>query len=591
MAFGTAGRVRRVGTTTGLIGVLALIVAACGGGDSGGATPDTATPPADSAGPRLESDATAPQPDERLVISSDDDLATLTIPAGQVGSDVSVTVRATDLPDGISAVDGVDVYSYRLEPSGLRFTKPAMLELRLPQSAEKSSTGIATAQTILITTGSDAVEPLVTTVWEDGDELVIAAEVTHFSEVHTATRASEPTRAYQLDATRTPALWGESFALKVTGREPATLEYDSERGLEARYRTEVSVNPETWDGFTPDPDSFADNTQPFVAFVCDEHSEVYQPISVLVEEFSQREDDATGFDGGWFTFTAPWAPQVGFGYRRVVLTAEATCATELTPALEDDAEEASRVQDEWDATRDARTPADQAPATEPATDPATDPPDGEDTAIAARTPDGVVPSNCTETTITDSRCDLDPLPTGSDVVPDCPYRLDHTSSVPDSIRYASFGLWQSDNGNIFMNLCSESNAWDPASGAGFDEGWTSTAGIGNDDSASASSATLGYSDATTDGLTVSLDRERAELFAVEASGGAGSPPPPLPTTKTLIWFVGLNSSEPISGTAAINYSGPGGQSETVIIPFTPDNITAFPGGLRDRYPDARNVAG
>ena len=133
--------------------VAALVAAACGG--SGG------------------SDGTSGGSANAQTITSTDGSATLSIPAGAIGSDIEVTlepVEVTNVPEGSTAV------AFDMQPSGLLFSEPATLSVTIPL-AEKAFPAAFVAVGDGVDQGS-AVQASATVV---GDEVTIEAEIDHFS--------------------------------------------------------------------------------------------------------------------------------------------------------------------------------------------------------------------------------------------------------------------------------------------------------------------------------------------------------------------------------------------------------------------------
>lgn len=160
---------------------VAMVAAACGS-DGGGA--DTAEPAGSSVPDDNMGDEPDPEPasDDPVTVESDDGRARLTfvpsaLPDGVAADSVSVT--ATTAVSG-AEVDGKDVpalAAYRLEPSGIEFAAPAVMEVDLPLDA-------LPAAPVVLLSSDDGAHDLARTTgaveWGDED-VTVEVEVDHFS--------------------------------------------------------------------------------------------------------------------------------------------------------------------------------------------------------------------------------------------------------------------------------------------------------------------------------------------------------------------------------------------------------------------------
>lgn len=134
--------------------------------------------PADSAGARDASLAPA------TVAQSADNTARVEFPAGALPQGVTPEqIRVTPVPPELAPVDaetGKPLLGYRLEPDGLRFSKPANISLTVPLGDGRLP--------LLMLVSGRSVEVLPgaqVTVDQAGGQVIIAAPVTHFSTVYT----------------------------------------------------------------------------------------------------------------------------------------------------------------------------------------------------------------------------------------------------------------------------------------------------------------------------------------------------------------------------------------------------------------------
>ena len=141
---------------------MALVVASCGDGSSGEASP--VVPLGTTIGAAGGT------------VSSDDGAASLDIPAGAVGSDTVISIQAIDtvaLPE--SAREGALV-AYRFGPDGLVFSVPTVVAIRVPNDALVVAASVTSDGTIEVL-ADQAIE-----VDEAGNG-VLTASLGHFSDV------------------------------------------------------------------------------------------------------------------------------------------------------------------------------------------------------------------------------------------------------------------------------------------------------------------------------------------------------------------------------------------------------------------------
>ena len=147
----------------------ALVAAACGGGTSDDATPPaTSTPPPATEAPGSGGPA--------QTVTSADGVVELSIPAGAVDAATEITITAAAAPAEL-AVDGFELQVYELAPSGLRFSTPAGITMRLPSSGDAALPLVFVA----VEDDSGAIEQLPADVFIDGTGVVIESEIEHFS--------------------------------------------------------------------------------------------------------------------------------------------------------------------------------------------------------------------------------------------------------------------------------------------------------------------------------------------------------------------------------------------------------------------------
>jgi len=124
------------------------------------------------------------------VVSADGHL-TLTIPAGALGADTPITIRAVS-PSALGPdFQGVDVAAaYELGPDGLVFGQPVAVSLRLDQSPTGPGGVLQVDPVALLTESGGTVEALdaqVLTADADAGTAILTAELTHFSPLVGAT--------------------------------------------------------------------------------------------------------------------------------------------------------------------------------------------------------------------------------------------------------------------------------------------------------------------------------------------------------------------------------------------------------------------
>lgn len=171
----------RVGTLTIAV-ACALVGGACGSSTEESQPTDVAID--GTAGTRDTSEPTSSEPpesnDDLLVVEGDSGEYRLVVPAGAVGSDVVISISELPAADDLDGFEGL-VRRFELEPSGLRFAEPATFVLTLP--AFDVTPDDATVFTAAFLGDADTTEVTPTTTTQVGDDLVITAEVAHFSEL------------------------------------------------------------------------------------------------------------------------------------------------------------------------------------------------------------------------------------------------------------------------------------------------------------------------------------------------------------------------------------------------------------------------
>ncbi len=119
-------------------------------------------------------------------LRSDDGSFVLTVPAGAVSEDVTISFESTpasELPGGILNGEGI---AYELKPDGLEFIQPAKVTLKLPPDVTAPDTSSELLPTFdLLTVDSDGVIAGLQNVENSYDletrELELSGELTHFS--------------------------------------------------------------------------------------------------------------------------------------------------------------------------------------------------------------------------------------------------------------------------------------------------------------------------------------------------------------------------------------------------------------------------
>jgi len=159
--------------------VALLFGGACGNGAAETSTPGaTATPPTTTTSTPGDAMSTAEQTFEAGSVS-------LSVPAGAVPAGVEITLVETALPEHLEFF-AIPETAVTAEPSELVFEEPATLVWRL-RLDEVTEGGASIPLILPLIVGADKDEFLDNVVLSaDGDELVISAELTHFSTIYVA---------------------------------------------------------------------------------------------------------------------------------------------------------------------------------------------------------------------------------------------------------------------------------------------------------------------------------------------------------------------------------------------------------------------
>ena len=147
---------------------LALVLAACspdGGADTSGGPPATRV-----------SDGAAEQ--TVATVTSDDGRATLTLPGGFDGSEITIT--RTDPPAGFTGASGYTT-AYDLRPSGTQLPSPAVFTVTIPAAESGFTEGVPAAYVAVFDDSGEGTGLTATVSRNAGGDLIVEAELTHFS--------------------------------------------------------------------------------------------------------------------------------------------------------------------------------------------------------------------------------------------------------------------------------------------------------------------------------------------------------------------------------------------------------------------------
>jgi hypothetical protein len=192
----------------GTLAIAVLVGAGCGGGAGDPSAPDATT--ATTTFPAAMS--TTEQTVETGPIS-------LSIPTGAIPADIEVTLSEVALPEHLElfAIPGTAITA---EPPGLTFAEPATITWRLPlDEIEEGGASIPVLFPVVVGGEVDEFLDNVVLRAEDG-ELVISAELTHFSTIYVAGLAEveDCSMLFSLPAVRVVGV-GETFEVLLFGPE------------------------------------------------------------------------------------------------------------------------------------------------------------------------------------------------------------------------------------------------------------------------------------------------------------------------------------------------------------------------------------
>lgn len=198
--------------------LIVLVIVACGGGDddtAGTGTPTVTTTP--QAGSTTSAAGDPIGPDGGFVTSQDGSFS-VEIPAGALQETVDISVGTVDpasLGIEASALAGP---VYDLQPSGLGFSQPVTLVRRMPaDDFDVDDLGIPLA--VVLQRHGDALTFLSSTTSLEGDDIVVRAETSQFSE-NLAAISMAPA------AGGTVRLSPPSLTQEVDASQPVFLDWD-----------------------------------------------------------------------------------------------------------------------------------------------------------------------------------------------------------------------------------------------------------------------------------------------------------------------------------------------------------------------------
>jgi hypothetical protein len=174
-----------------IVVIMGGLVAACGGESDetvdGVGSPTTVRPAATTGGsePTISVELSGPTDDVQelnaspVAVTSDDGLVTLEVPPGAMPAGTEITITANG---GGMETFGVEPQSavYTLEPDGLRFAEPAMLDVRLPARPEWD--GGVPLLTMVVASDGQLETSVQNQTRRDGEEIVVTGSLEHFSQ-------------------------------------------------------------------------------------------------------------------------------------------------------------------------------------------------------------------------------------------------------------------------------------------------------------------------------------------------------------------------------------------------------------------------